>query len=82
MNYPNPFSHNTTINYKLREASNVQLTVVNSLGVEVGRLVDNEYQHKAEYNYYFDAGDLVPGVYFCRLKAGEEIRTVKLLMVE
>jgi hypothetical protein len=67
-NYPNPFNPSTTISYTLSHASQVQLTVVNTLGQEVATLV-NEDKPAGSYTVNFNAGKLASGVYFYTLKA-------------
>jgi hypothetical protein len=78
-NYPNPFNPSTTIKYDLPQASHVTLTVYDLLGREVATLVNNveEPGHKSvEWN----AAAVASGVYFYQLKAGEFVRTKKLLL--
>lgn len=52
-NYPNPFNPETTIRYRISEASPVQLTVHNVLGREVIVLVD-EVQSPGIYDIQFN----------------------------
>jgi hypothetical protein len=39
-NYPNPFNPETTISYQLSEPSHTRITIRNTLGQEVNKLVD------------------------------------------
>ena len=39
-NYPNPFNTNTTIEYDLKQSSNVKLKIFNILGEEIITLVN------------------------------------------
>ncbi|MBK8552108.1 MAG: T9SS type A sorting domain-containing protein [Ignavibacteria bacterium] len=92
-NYPNPFNPVTDINYVIPsnvkdQKSNVKLTIYNSLGIEINKLV-NEYQNPGSYKVKFDAGDLPSGVYFYELKIlsgrnGEKLfsETKKMLLVK
>ena len=71
VNYPNPFSHRTTIQYELAETSRVTLEVYDLLGHRVGVLVDSTIpagRHEAT----FSAGtELASGVYLYRIQAGD-----------
>ncbi len=79
-NFPNPFNPSTTISYGLPFKANVSLIVYNSLGQAITTLVNREEEvgyHEAR----FDGSTLASGVYFCRLTAGEFVRTSKLLLL-
>ncbi|MEP7236040.1 MAG: DUF1501 domain-containing protein, partial [Ignavibacteriota bacterium] len=65
-NYPNPVSRETTIEYSLPEATNVQLGIFNSNGVEVARIVDQK-QGAGIYKSNFKPGNLPSGSYIYRL---------------
>ena len=65
-NFPNPFSHSTTIRYSLPAEVHVRLQVYDALGRQVATLV-NERQAKGVYERHFDGGHLPRGVYFLRL---------------
>jgi hypothetical protein len=80
-NYPNPFNPATKIDYSIAKAANVQLVIFNSIGEEVGVLV-NEMQHPGRYSVNFDASSLSSGVYFYKLVAGDFISIKKMLLVK
>lgn len=79
-NYPNPFNPSTTIRYELPEGSDLVLTVYNSLGVEVARLVEGR-REAGVHSAVFDARAISSGVYFIQLKAGREVRIVKMALL-
>ena len=79
-NYPNPFNAGTTIPYSLPRPADVQLTVYNIRGQTVAILVD-EHQSPGEYALNFDKDNLPSGIYFYRLKAGEQIVTKKMTIL-
>jgi hypothetical protein len=79
-NYPNPFNPSTTIRYGLPHKSQVSLTVYNTLGQIVSRLVSGE-QEAGYHEVRFDASGLSSGVYFYRLSAGTYVETRKLLLI-
>jgi hypothetical protein len=69
-NVPNPFKATTTINYSLKSAMNVSLTVTDEKGGEVARLVDNAHQSAGDHKAEFNASQLPSGTYFYTLTAG------------
>jgi hypothetical protein len=79
-NYPNPFNPSTTIKYELPKSSDVRLNVFDILGREVSVLV-NERRDAGVHEVKFDATGLSSGVYFYRLRAGNFVRTKKLLLM-
>ncbi|MCF7803301.1 MAG: glycoside hydrolase family 88 protein [Candidatus Marinimicrobia bacterium] len=79
--YPNPFNPVTTIEYTIPEQSEINLSVYNLLGEKVRSLV-NSVQVQGQYSYRFDAAGLSSGVYICRLRMNNEIRTTKLLLLK
>lgn len=80
-NYPNPFNPSTTIKYSIADQSVVKLTVFNSIGQEVARLV-NEIQEPGSYSVTFDASALSSGVYFYKISAGNFVSTRKMLLIK
>ena len=79
-NYPNPFNPSTTISYQLPTQSNVTLKVFDVLGREVATLV-NSVEQPGNKSVNFSANNLVSGVYYYRLQAGNFIETKKLVLV-
>ena len=79
-NYPNPFNPATTIRYDLPKGTDVRLTVVNTLGQEVARLVDG-FQDAGVHQATWSAGVNASGVYFYRLQAGGFTETRKLVLL-
>jgi len=69
-NYPNPFNPNTTIRYRVPEAANVTLKLINVLGEEVATLVEG-WQTAGVHQINFEAQGLPSGVYVYILQAGE-----------
>jgi hypothetical protein len=84
-NYPNPFNPNTVISYQLPVGSNVTLKVYDVLGNVVATLVD-EYKPAGEYEVEFDVSsgisELVSGIYFYQLKAGDYFETKKMILLK
>lgn len=82
-NYPNPFSSETAIAYKLHEQSAVTIRIYNILGQEVRSFTEGTRQagiHGVRWDGRDNAGRRVtPGVYFYQLKASNEIQVKKML---
>jgi hypothetical protein len=79
-NYPNPFNPSTTIRYGLPDRAHVTLTVFNTLGQEVGLLLDGE-QEGGYHDVQFDGSGLSSGVYFYRIQTVRFVETRILLLV-
>ncbi len=82
---PNPLKGNTRIHYSLPSESDVTLKVYNILGQEVRTLVDS-HQKPGLHSVIFDAKDsggnaLPQGVYFYRLKVGNNSLTRKIALI-
>lgn len=76
--FPNPVSDNCTIKYELSQPTNVSIKVYSCIGKELlvlqnGRMT-NGY-HKLEWS----TAELTKGIYFCKVKIGNEIMTKKII---
>ncbi len=84
-NYPNPFNPETRIRFSLEEAGPVQLSVFNTLGQEIARLVDtsaNAGVYEAVWNGRDAQGQEVStGVYLYRLQVGEATQVRKMVLL-
>jgi hypothetical protein len=85
-NYPNPFNAETEIRYQIPEDDHVVLVIYNTLGEEVRTLVDMD-QAASWYVVTWDGRDdlglrVASGLYFCRLKAGDFSKTIKMIFVK
>ncbi|WP_041294086.1 T9SS type A sorting domain-containing protein [Ignavibacterium album] len=80
-NYPNPFNPSTTIDFSIKENSNVTLKIYDMLGKEVALLV-NERKEPGKYSVTFNASELPSGIYVYRLDANDFTATKKLMLVK
>ena len=88
-NYPNPFNPETTIGYTVGVVSSqssvastwVRLSVYDLLGREIAVLV-NEAKHPGDYHVKFDGAGLTSGVYICRMSAGTNAESEKMLLLK
>ncbi len=84
-NHPNPFNAGTVIPFELAESGPVRLTVVNLVGQEVRRLVQ-ETRRGGDHRVRWDGRDeegrpAATGVYLIRLQAGALERTRRMLLL-
>jgi S-formylglutathione hydrolase FrmB len=78
--FPNPFSHSTAIQFELSKMEYIELSVWNHLGHRVEILYEGN--KKAErHQVLLDASKLPDGIYFCRLRWGNEMVTKKIIKV-
>lgn len=78
---PNPARDRVRIDYGLQEAGIVELSVLDIYGTEVSVLVNerkSEGNHHAEWN----TGGWPAGIYICRIKAGGQAATGKIIVVK
>jgi hypothetical protein len=84
-NHPNPFNPSTTIRYDLREAGAVSLEIYDARGNLVRRLEGGLMpagSHTVEWNGLDDRGNRAgTGMYWCRLRAGKETLSRKMILL-
>jgi len=78
INYPNPFTTQTTLQFNLKDNSNVSLKVYDEMGRLI-RTIADEAMDAGEKKYLFNGSNLPPGIYYCTLKAGAYSETKRLL---
>jgi hypothetical protein len=77
-NFPNPVYQTTTFSYTLDDAGLVSIQLFNSFGQLVTEPL-KAYQHKGEQQVTWNAGELPVGIYFYRIRTGEEAGEGKLI---
>lgn len=85
-NFPNPFNPSTTIRFGLSQPGSAAVRIYDAGGSLVATLIDGSLDggaHEIRWNGTDDSGDPVSsGVYFCRLSAGGEVLTAKLVLLK
>jgi flagellar hook assembly protein FlgD len=84
-NYPNPFRTHTTLTYDVPRAMDVRVAVYDALGRRVQVLVDERTpagRHTVQWNGRDASGRaLASGLYFIRLRAGDQQHIRRLTLV-
>lgn len=80
-NYPNPFNANTTIRYKLPNASKVTLDIYDVLGRKVQTLI-NKTQPSGVHSLIWNAKEFSSGIYFYKLTAAEFEQSEKMMLLK
>ena len=85
-NHPNPFNPSTEIIFALPQACDVTLSVYNILGRKVATLADGQFEagtHNVIWNGRNETGgEISSGLYFYRIKAGENTAVRKMLLLK
>lgn len=77
-NYPNPFSGKTNIELQLKKNAYVQIEVVNISGSVVTVLQSGDL-YEGTHKFVFDASGLPTGLYFGKVKIGNDAQTLKMI---
>ncbi|MEJ2615516.1 MAG: T9SS type A sorting domain-containing protein [Ignavibacteriaceae bacterium] len=80
-NYPNPFNPTTKIEFRIADFVFVTLKVYNVLGEEIEMIV-NEVKSAGKYEVMWNAKNLVSGVYFYKIQAGDFIQVKKMILLK
>jgi len=86
-NAPNPFNPRTLIRYDLPSPAVVSLRVIDAAGRVVRTLVESEAKGPGTDSAWWDGSDdsgrrVASGTYFCRLEAGGEILSRKMVLLK
>lgn len=80
-NYPNPFNPSTTINFSIKNDSNVELSIYNLKGQKIKTLAHNDFTkgpHSIVWNGDDESGKSVSsGIYYYKLKINGKTEAVK-----
>ncbi|MEN0006999.1 MAG: T9SS type A sorting domain-containing protein, partial [Bacteroidota bacterium] len=76
---PNPFTASTALTYTLAAPTIVRLELYDNTGRLVRILQDGMLQAADTYQMDMAGEALAPGVYYCRMTAGEQVQVLKLV---
>jgi len=77
LNYPNPFTTSTTLSYTLDKPSAVTISIFNPQGQLIEKI--EQEQSKGEQSVQWNAERLPAGIYYFRLKAGDQVGGGKMV---
>ena len=87
-NYPNPFNPSTVISFDIAKDENVNLSVYDASGKLVKVLINNEFRRAGNYQVNFNAASMgnksgiSSGIYYYRLRSGNEAVTRKMMLIK
>ncbi len=85
-NYPNPFNPVTHIAFDLPSEERVRLDIFDIRGRKIARLLDEDTapgSHSVTWEGRDEDGlPVATGVYLCRMEAGDQVQTKKLLLLK
>jgi hypothetical protein len=76
-NYPNPFSHSTTIPYQILNNGNVSFRVLDITGKAV-KMINEGVKSPGKYTMKLSSENLGNGIYFLQMLVGNQIFTRKM----
>jgi metal-sulfur cluster biosynthetic enzyme len=84
-NYPNPFNSSTEISFTLPQRGEVELSIYNLAGQKIATLVQGTRgagTYTVHWNGRDDSGkELASGVFLYQMRAGKQVKTLKLLLL-
>ena len=81
-NYPNPFNASTVIRFSLKQDTEVNLVVYNTLGQKVATLIEDRPMTHGSYEVTWDASRVSSGIYFYRIKADDFTEVKKMVLLK
>lgn len=76
---PNPINSNSVLMFKIGNKSNVTLQIFNSLGQLISTICDEKQMQSGSYTYNISKTDVNPGIYFAKLVADNESKSLKFI---
>ena len=79
-NYPNPFNPSTRIEFSVKEAGRVTLSVFDAQGRKAAKLLDQHFD-PGTFQISFDASHFPSGVYFYKLQVNDFTDVKKMILM-
>jgi hypothetical protein len=79
--FPNPANEQVTINYTITEPGMVSFTIINSLGIEISKINNDQMQEPGNYIINYDTSSLRPGIYYLTIRAGNYTETKSFVVI-
>jgi hypothetical protein len=81
-NYPNPYSDETAVSFKIRNSEMVSLTIYDSLGNKVSDYIKNEQYNEGKHTIIIDNKklQLTSGIYLYSLKINSSTKSFKMII--
>ena len=79
-NFPNPFSKETVIHYRLANKSQTELKIYSATGQLISTFVDDE-KSLGEHHVSFKAENLEAGIYYCKMECKGISVTTKMVLL-
>jgi hypothetical protein len=76
--YPNPFGNLLHIDYNVKQAGNVRVTLFDAIGNEIVSQ-DMGEQPAGNHKTSFDTSSLSAGIYYCKLFTGNSVQVIKVI---
>jgi uncharacterized protein (DUF362 family) len=77
-NYPNPFNPSTTFRFYLANDEHVTIALYNVTGQKIETLVDGDVPQGLHELHWMPNG-IAGGMYFCEMRAGRYLQTLKMI---
>ena len=76
--FPNPFTTSTTIEYELKEISNIQFTIYNAMG-EVVYMAEDRMMPQGKHGFTWKPEGLPEGMYYAVLRSEKGVSVIKMI---
>ena len=75
---PNPVNSHVTMSLDLKANNPVKISIYNTTGLCISNW-QFTYQQTGQKEFQLDLKDIQTGIYFCRIQAGDEVVSTKII---